>query len=96
MFIAMRKLFSTLSAAVGVIIASVYLSAPLIAKFGNVKEQYMIAFMVMGISCLVLYQLGGEYVLFYFLYRSQLESASLVDVAEAAAVPGAVSGYADE
>ena len=60
MFIAMRKLFGTLAAAVGVIITAVYLSAPLIAKFGNVKEQYMIAFMVMGISCFVLYQLGGS------------------------------------
>lgn len=59
MFVAMRKLFGTLPAAVGVIVASVYLSAPVIAKFGNVKEQYMIAFMVLGISCLVLQQLGS-------------------------------------
>ena len=59
MFIAMRKLFGRLPAAVGVIIASVYLSAPLIAKFGNVKEQYMIACMVIGVSCFVLRQLGG-------------------------------------
>lgn len=57
MFIAMRKLFGTLPAAVGVIIASIYLSAPLMAKYGNVKEQHMIAFMVMGVSCFVLYQL---------------------------------------
>jgi hypothetical protein len=61
MFIAMQKLFGILPAAVGVIIASTYLSAPLIAKFGNVKEQHMIAFMVLGISCLVLYQLGGKW-----------------------------------
>ncbi|MHC4556426.1 MAG: ArnT family glycosyltransferase [Planctomycetota bacterium] len=61
MFVAMRKLFGTLSAAVGVILASVYLSAPVIAKFGNVKEQYMIAFMVMGISCFVLYQLSPRW-----------------------------------
>ncbi|KPJ65812.1 MAG: hypothetical protein AMJ43_09905 [Coxiella sp. DG_40] len=61
MFIAMRKLFGALPAGVGVIVASVYLSAPLMAKFGNVKEQYMIAFMVMGISCFVLYQLGGKW-----------------------------------
>jgi len=59
MFLAMRKLFGTLSAAVGVIVASVYLSAPLIAKFGNVKEQHMIAIMTIGVSCFVLYQLGG-------------------------------------
>jgi hypothetical protein len=36
MFVAARKLFGTLPAAVCVIVASVYLSAPLIAKFGNV------------------------------------------------------------
>ena len=63
MFIAMRKLFGTLPAAVGVIIASIYLSAPTIAKFGNVKEQYMIAFMVLGASCFVLYQLNGKWLL---------------------------------
>jgi hypothetical protein len=61
MFAAMRKLFGTLAAAVGVIIASIYLSAPLIAKFGNVKEQYMIACMVMGMSCFVLSQLNGKW-----------------------------------
>ena len=61
MFIAMRRLFGTLPAAVGVIIASIYLSAPLIAKFGNVKEQHMIAFMIMGMSCFVLYQLNGKW-----------------------------------
>jgi hypothetical protein len=46
---------------VGVIVASVYLSAPFIAKNGNVKEQYMIAFMIMGISCFVMRQLGGRW-----------------------------------
>jgi hypothetical protein len=61
MFIAMRKLFGTLPAAVAVIIASVYLSAPLMAKYGNVKEQHMIAFMVMGVSCFVLYQLSDRF-----------------------------------
>jgi hypothetical protein len=59
MFWAMRKLFGTPAAVLGVIIASVYLSAPLIAKFGNVKEQYMVAFMVLGVSCYVLSQLEG-------------------------------------
>ncbi|HLB75127.1 MAG TPA: glycosyltransferase family 39 protein [Sedimentisphaerales bacterium] len=62
MFVAMRRLFgSILPAAVGVIVASVYLSAPLIAKYGNVKEQFMIAFMVMGISCFVLYELNKKW-----------------------------------
>ena len=57
MFIAMRKLFGTLAAAVGLIVASVYLSSPLIAKFGNDKMQYAVACMVMGMSCFVLFQL---------------------------------------
>ncbi|MHC4396442.1 MAG: glycosyltransferase family 39 protein [Planctomycetota bacterium] len=61
MFYTMRKLFGTLSAAVGVLIASVYLSAPLIAKFGNVKDQFMAAFMAIGISLFVLRQLGGKW-----------------------------------
>jgi hypothetical protein len=61
MFIALRKLFGTLAAAVGVIVASVYLSSPMICKVGNVKEQYMIACMVIGVSCFVLYQLGGRW-----------------------------------
>jgi len=61
MFIAMHRLFGMLPAAVGVIVASVYLSAPLIAKFGNVKEQYMIAFMVLGVSFFVLRQRGGRW-----------------------------------
>lgn len=61
MFVAMKKLFGILSAGVGVIIASAYLSAPFIAKFGNVKEQYMIAFMIMGMSCFVMRQLGGKW-----------------------------------
>ncbi|NIP26207.1 MAG: hypothetical protein GWN67_27485 [Phycisphaerae bacterium] len=61
MFIAIYKLFGTLPAAVSVIVASTYLSAPLIAKFGNVKEQYMIAFMVIAISCFIMRQLGGRW-----------------------------------
>jgi hypothetical protein len=61
MFISMKKLFGILPAGVGVIIASVYLSSPFIAKNGNVKEQYMIAFMVMGISCFIMRQLNGKW-----------------------------------
>jgi hypothetical protein len=56
LFIAMKKIFSTLPAAVGLVIASTFLSSPLFAKFGNVKEQYMIACMVIGISSFILYQ----------------------------------------
>jgi Dolichyl-phosphate-mannose-protein mannosyltransferase len=61
MFVTLRKLFGTLAAAVGVIVASIYLSAPIIAKYGNVKEQHMIAFMILGVCCFVLYQLSGRW-----------------------------------
>jgi hypothetical protein len=61
MFVAMRKIFGKLPAAVGVIVAAIYTSSPLIAKFGNVKEQYMIACMVMAISLLIMRQLGGKW-----------------------------------
>ncbi len=55
MFRVMWKVFGLSAATVGVIVAATYLSAPVIAKFGNVKEQYMISFMIMGICCLILY-----------------------------------------
>jgi len=61
MFVAMRRLFGTFAAGAGTIIASFYLSSPLLAKYGNVKEQYMIAFMLLGISFFVLYELGGRW-----------------------------------
>jgi hypothetical protein len=59
MYIAIRKLMGKLPAAVSVIIASIYISAPFVAKFGNVKEQYMIACMATAISLFVLRQSGG-------------------------------------
>ena len=58
-FFTIRRLYGTLAAVISVTIASVYLSAPVIAKFGNVKEQFMIALMVMGICCFVWYRLTG-------------------------------------
>jgi hypothetical protein len=57
MFVSMRRLFGSLAAVLGVVVASVYLSAPLMAKYGNVKDQFMIACMIMGISCFVMRQL---------------------------------------
>lgn len=58
-FFTIRRLYGTLAAVISVTIASVYLSAPVIAKFGNVKEQFMIALMAMGICCFVWYRLTG-------------------------------------
>ena len=58
MFFVMRRLFGLLAAGVGVMMASFFLSAPFIAKFGNVKEQYIIACAVPAVCCLVYQQLG--------------------------------------
>jgi hypothetical protein len=58
-FIAIRKLMGLLPAAVSVIVASIYISAPLISKFGNVKEQYMIACMATAVSLFLMRQMGG-------------------------------------
>jgi 4-amino-4-deoxy-L-arabinose transferase-like glycosyltransferase len=58
-YMALRKLMGRLPAAVAVTVASIYISSPLVAKFGNVKEQYMIACMATAISLFVLRQLGG-------------------------------------
>lgn len=58
---ALYRLYGLPAAGAGVFIASFYLSAPHIAKFGNVKEQYMIAVMVIGVSCYVLGQLRGRW-----------------------------------
>jgi len=61
MFFSLRRIYGTLAGAVAITVAAIYLSSPAIAKFGNVKEQYMIAFMVMGISCFVMRQGGGRW-----------------------------------
>lgn len=61
LFVTIRRLYGSLAAVISVIVASVYLSAPLIAKFGNVKEQFMIALMIMGICSFVLYHLAGRW-----------------------------------
>jgi 4-amino-4-deoxy-L-arabinose transferase-like glycosyltransferase len=61
MFITVRRLYGTLAAVISVTVASIYLSAPVIAKFGNVKEQFMIALMILGICCFVWYRLTGRW-----------------------------------
>ena len=55
MFYVLRKVFGSIAAVVGTTVAAVYLSAPLIAKFGNVKEQFMIPFMIAAACCFLLY-----------------------------------------
>jgi hypothetical protein len=60
MLVTLRRLWGRLAAGVGVVLTATYLSAPVIAKFGNVKEQYMIACMVVGVCCVILDHLGGS------------------------------------
>ena len=62
LFVTIRRLYGSLAAVISVVVASVYLSAPVIAKFGNVKEQFMIALMIMGICCFVWYHLERKVV----------------------------------
>jgi hypothetical protein len=61
MFYTLRRLYGNLAAVVSTTIAAVYLSAPLIAKYGNVKEQHMIAFMIVAACCFLLYQQSGRW-----------------------------------
>ncbi len=61
MFIAVGRLFGSLAGCISVAVTAFYLSAPVIAKFGNVKEQYMISLMVMAGACFILFQLSGKW-----------------------------------
>ncbi len=60
MYCTLRRLHGLPAAVVGTGIAAIYLSSPLIAKYGNVKEQFMISVMIMGICCFVRRRLGGS------------------------------------
>ncbi|MEN8128035.1 MAG: hypothetical protein ABFR90_09565, partial [Planctomycetota bacterium] len=55
MFYTLRKVFGPVASVVGTTVAAIYLSAPLIAKFGNVKEQFMIPLMIAAACCFLLY-----------------------------------------
>ena len=54
MFYTLRKCFGKTAAVISTAAAAIYLSAPVIAKFGNVKEQFMVAFMIITACCLML------------------------------------------
>ena len=66
MFIALKKLYGTAAAGFSATIACVYLSSPLLAKFGNVKEQYLIAFAILGISFYILAKASGKSLPLFF------------------------------
>lgn len=60
MFYTLRKVFCKSAALVGTTIAAIYLSAPIIAKFGNVKEQFMIPFMISAVCFFALYEFSKK------------------------------------
>lgn len=60
MFYTLRRVFGNIAAVVGTTIAAIYLSAPVIAKYGNVKEQFMIAFMLYAGCCFLLYEISQK------------------------------------
>ncbi|HEG43682.1 MAG TPA: hypothetical protein ENH94_06510, partial [Phycisphaerales bacterium] len=61
MFYTLRKAYGTLAAAVSLIMAAFYLSLPPYAKFGNVKEQYMIACMLITACGMMLRYMDGRW-----------------------------------
>ena len=61
MFIAVRKIYGATAAGFSLILAVFYLSCPMYAKYGNVKDQYMIACMLISASGFLLYHSGGKW-----------------------------------
>ncbi|MHC4076596.1 MAG: glycosyltransferase family 39 protein, partial [Planctomycetota bacterium] len=61
MFYTLRKVYGALPAGVALILATFYLSCPPYAKFGNVKEQFMIACAIIAVCGLMLHHLGGAW-----------------------------------
>jgi hypothetical protein len=61
MFYTLGRLYGNFPAAVALILAAFYLSCPPFAKFGNVKEQFMIACMIIAGCGLMLHYAGGSW-----------------------------------
>lgn len=75
LFYTLRKIYGNLPAAIGLICASLFLSYPFFAKYGNVKEQYMIACMVVAACALVLRHIGHRW---YWLLISGAAAINIV------------------
>jgi hypothetical protein len=58
MFYTLRRIYGLLPAGVALILAGFYLSCPPYAKYGNVKEQFMIACMIISACSLMLHHVG--------------------------------------
>ncbi len=59
-FLGLKRHFGRLAAFVSTLVASIYISAPVIAKFGNVKEQFLISCIGISIGAFFLYYKGGS------------------------------------
>jgi len=60
MFFTIRRLFGASAAVVSTTLAAILLSAPVVAKFGDVKEQFMIAFAIVAACAFALHETGGK------------------------------------
>jgi Dolichyl-phosphate-mannose-protein mannosyltransferase len=60
MFYTLRKLYGNLPAAVALVLTAFYLSCPPFAKFGNVKEQFMVACMLVAACAFILRYVNGR------------------------------------
>ena len=60
LFYAVRRLFGNPAAVVSTALAAILLSAPVIAKFGNVKEQFMLPFAIVAACAFALHETGGK------------------------------------
>ena len=58
-FACVRKLFGNIPACFAVVLGAFYLSSQPYAKFGNVKEQYMIACMIISACAFIFYELDN-------------------------------------
>ncbi len=60
LFYTVRRLFGNLAAVVSTSLAAIMLSAPVIAKYGNVKEQFMIPFAIVAACAFALHETGRK------------------------------------
>lgn len=60
MFYTLRRLFGAAAAVVSTSLAAILLSAPVIAKFGDVKEQFMISFALVAACAFALHETNGK------------------------------------
>ncbi len=59
-----RRFFNRTAAVVSAALAAIYLSAPFISKYGNVKEQYMVAFIILSVCLWMRAKQAGKIWLF--------------------------------